>query len=250
MAIRHFRKHIDSHDSNEDSLVEQMTDDMVQPETERPHVTATTSLNKRTNEDSSSEEEEEYSDSSESSDSDSEIILHRPVFLKKKEASSNVVKKPKTTSGDKLMERVDYENEAIAKKELLQSMVDSNYTTDKELLRKIMLLDDSDLVDPQLESKLWESRQEERLKTHREKLVAKQLELEEYEAKKLLNKDKSIDKKSNENKAFELKTSSKPKTEYRDTSDKRYRPGRVKDIEFSSKTIGNLQNEENEYSIF
>lgn len=139
----------------------------------------------------SSSDSGDYDSSSDSSSSDDEVVLHKPVFLKRnrKEVQEPAAKKAKPgeqSSHEQLLKRVEFEANAVAKKESTSALIDRDYTTDKELLRRTMALDDNDTVDPEFERKQWQEREKKRQERHREKLVRLQRDLEDREARKLL----------------------------------------------------------------
>lgn len=62
--------------------------------------------------------------------------------------------------------------------------LNTNYSTNEELIKQCMLLDDNDEVDSEKERQKWFERQNERKQKHRRIQLAKQRESEEYEAKR------------------------------------------------------------------
>lgn len=145
----------------------------------------------------------ESSSESESSSSDDEVILHKPVFLKRNrekqvnfEPDENAIVQPKkkkaeeSNNGDsQLMKRIDLENKLANKREEMKSHINEDYTTDKDLLRRTMELNDDDTINEEYEKKQWQLRNELRQKRHRDELVAKQLAFESKEEIKLHSKD-------------------------------------------------------------
>ena len=134
------------------------------------------------------------------SESDDDIQLFRPVFLKRSKGDDATTekqsKKLKTDFNDDntemmrhaaLLDRTEKENQLIQERLNSQNQLSSNYSTDQEILRRAIELNDDDSIDPENERKLWLERQDLRSQKRREILVAKQRELEEYEAKKLSN---------------------------------------------------------------
>ncbi|CCD22851.1 U4/U6-U5 snRNP complex subunit SPP381 NDAI_0A06970 [Naumovozyma dairenensis CBS 421] len=142
----------------------------------------------------------ETSSSEESDSSDDEIVLHRPVFLNRKSSRKGDEEDTKKSNGNKklkiddgtskaklLKERAEAANRLLDTQNRMKLIVDSNYSTDQDILRRTLLLNDDDSIDPEGEKELWIVRRNERIQRHREKLIAKQLELEEYETNKMLN---------------------------------------------------------------
>ncbi|KAG0670080.1 hypothetical protein C6P45_002875 [Maudiozyma exigua] len=145
----------------------------------------------------------ESSSESESSSSDDVVTLHKPVFLKRYrekqvnfESDENVMVQPKkkkteesNNDDSQLMKRIDLENKVATKREEMKSQITNDYTTDKDLLRRTMELNDDDTIDEEYEKKQWQVRNELRQKRHRDELVAKQLAFESMEEIKLRSKD-------------------------------------------------------------
>lgn len=132
---------------------------------------------------------QDYSSSDDSS-SDDEVVLHKPVFLKRnRKVSQETSEKKAKTDGpsahEQLLKRVEFEASAAAAKEEAAAVVDRDYTTDKELLRRTMALDDRDTVAPESERAQWEVREKRRQQRHRERLVELQRAAEDQEARKL-----------------------------------------------------------------
>lgn len=147
----------------------------------------------------------ESSSESESSSSDDEVVLHKPVFLKRNrekqvnfrsdEETHNETKKKKTEepkdNDSRLMERIQFENKLADKRAEMKSQITNDYTTDKDLLRRTMELNDDDTIDVEYEKQQLQKRIESRQKRYRDELVARQLEFENKEEIKLRSKDES-----------------------------------------------------------
>ncbi|CCE65643.1 hypothetical protein TPHA_0M00680 [Tetrapisispora phaffii CBS 4417] len=138
------------------------------------------------------------SESDTSSESDSELRLFRPTFIKKRSITTDDSKlRNKEVKSDstyaKLIKRVEHNVLVSKKNEDSVKLMNSNYSTDKDLLRKIVELDDDDSKNADLEREMWMKRQETRKQKSRELLVQKQKELEENELQKMLNADKNIE---------------------------------------------------------
>lgn len=200
----------------------------------------------------SSDTSEEDSTSSDSSDDDDGTIkLHRPIFLKNlnyaKKLDENEVQKTKEETESKkrlsLIQKVEHENRVLVAQQDAKRQIDNNYSTDKVLMESAMMLDDNDAIDPSHEKQEWLRRQELRKKERRDKLVAIQLELEEYEANKLrFSKD---DKSTPVGLVSELKPKTRPKID----SSKQYRPSRLKEAQFANLENKSLDTDVTEYSI-
>lgn len=187
---------------------------------------------------SSSDEPEETSSSEED---ESVVAIQRPQFLKKvKRQQIDVnVEDREAKRRDTLNERIRHDNAASEAREKLESQLNSGFGTNDELLRRILALDDNDAVDPEHERQEWLNRRAARKKLRREALLAKQLELEQYEANKL-NVGQPADT------VKESETVSEPKSESTAIR-KQWKPSRAKDPKFSSSVVPE-HNEETEYS--
>lgn len=175
MALRHFKRRIqhleDSEDSvnNDSELAIPKQDEVISNESE------------------SDEESSDDSDTSSSDDNGTLVSIQRPQFLSKSKRQKVV-----DSVGDRevkrrynLSERIKQDNQASEAREKSEEQLKANFGTDDELIRRIMLLDDNDSVNPEKERQEWLDRCATRKKLRREALIAKQIELEQYEAKKL-----------------------------------------------------------------
>lgn len=134
-----------------------------------------------------SESDDDDDDDPDSSSSDEEVTLHKPVFLKREKTGKLAVGPPSEEMRKQAtIKRIQHEHSVLAKSESA-SQPGGNYSTDKELLKQIAQLDDTDNLDPEKERQAWLQRQDSRKARVREQLLQKQLELEEYEGNKLAN---------------------------------------------------------------
>ncbi|CAB4253618.1 similar to Saccharomyces cerevisiae YBR152W SPP381 mRNA splicing factor, component of U4/U6.U5 tri-snRNP [Maudiozyma barnettii] len=197
------------------------------------------------------------------SSSDEEIVLHKPIFLKRKgkdiklddsRKDSKLVKVQKLdNSQDQLMNRIHFENDQANKRDELNSQITNDYTTDKDILRRTMLLNDDDTIDPEYERQEWLKREKMRENRHRDKLVKKQLEFENKEANKLKSNEKG--NKDLESQSTDLnitKSDLLSKTVKKSDLDlsKKYKPQVARDQNFgTSNGLNEDSKTENEYSI-
>ncbi|SMN19548.1 similar to Saccharomyces cerevisiae YBR152W SPP381 mRNA splicing factor, component of U4/U6.U5 tri-snRNP [Maudiozyma saulgeensis] len=205
------------------------------------------------------------SSSEEESSSEDEIVLHKPIFLKRKgkdldlndsEREAKLLKpgNPNDSEPDQLLKRIDFENNQANKREEMASQITNDYTTDKDLLRRTILLDDDDTIDPEYEKQEWLKRKKNREKYQRDKLVAKQLEFETKEANKLKSKEISNKDLTSQNTNFNSEKTATHKTTDKnsklDNSKKNYKPQVARDHNFGT-SIGSKEDSkiENEYSI-
>ncbi|QLG74987.1 hypothetical protein HG535_0H03140 [Zygotorulaspora mrakii] len=259
MAVRHFRRVLDNNEENSDlksSSDEDSESDVPQQPTAGV-VADTKGIDQQRSEDIHGKEEDsgtESSDSTSSTSSDSShedqiIALHKPVFIKK----SRIAKRPNEDEVQQSLEeremkkrasrmqKVKHENDILTLQEESKRQMNMNYSTDKDLLIRAMLLDDSDVIDPTREEMKWLERQEARRKRRRDRLLAKQLELEEYEANKL--------KFSKMGDAGVSERAPKPTIKAVSQSANQYKPNRVQDITFAKLNDREGGNEDTEYSV-
>ncbi|CAI4060004.1 hypothetical protein SUVZ_04G3630 [Saccharomyces uvarum] len=198
----------------------------------------------------SSSESDEISDCSGTSENEDIIPLQRPLFLKKENKSQQ---QAPTTNQDQnesethaeqkkkytVMKRIDKANQTAQKNEIMRLHFDTNYSTNEELIKQCMLLNDDDYVDPEKERQAWLKRQEERSQRYRNAQLAKQRLLEQYEA----NKFASVQKDKDRHARFEvvLDPGKEQVTTVKQTStekakksydNNRYKVTRAKNIEF------------------
>ncbi|CAI4037388.1 hypothetical protein SMKI_02G2630 [Saccharomyces mikatae IFO 1815] len=216
----------------------------------------------------SSSESEESSDSGNSSDNEDVIPLHRPLFLKKKtdnpqkattidqaqsiqsEAHYSEIKE------ENVMKNIDKANEVAKNYEAMKLQLDTNYSTNEELVKQCMLLNDDDEVDPEKEQCEWLKRHDERKMKHRSSQLAKQRESEKYEASRFAAVQKDKDRHTkyevvpdreqkelcNKGQRFAEKVKNLHKND-------RYKITRVKNVSFGNPENKGRDNEESEYSI-
>lgn len=207
-------------------------------------------------------------DSTSSSSEEEELVLQKPVYLKRAtstspEAGSNKRQKAVDTSVDEsrhtdLLKRIELANEGAQKREELLSEMLGDYTTDKDLLRRTMLLDDDDTKDPDFERKEWERRNAERLKRQRGILVSKQLKLEEQQARRLKYSDSkdlvdlnlSEEKGAKDTKKRGLSTIN-DRERGRVHPEKVFQPQKVQSVQFGDLSTAHGSNDDqgNEYSV-
>lgn len=137
--------------------------------------------------DDDDDDNDDNDDDNDSSSSDEEVTFHKPVFLKREKTGKPAVGPPSDEMRKQAtIKRIQHEHSVLAKSESA-SRPGGNYSTDKELLKQIAQLDDTDNLDPEKERQAWLQRQDSRKARVREQLLQKQLELEEYEGNKLAN---------------------------------------------------------------
>ena len=206
-------------------------------------------------------------DSTRSSSEEEELVLQKPVYLKRTtstrtEPDSNKRQKAVDSSVEDLrhtdlLKRIDLANEGAQRREELMSEMLGDYTTDKDLLRRTMLLDDDDNKDPDFERKEWERRNAERLKRQRDILVARQLELEEQQARKLKysnSKDLEVgvsEEKEEKDTKKKMLSAINAREHGRIHPEKAFQPQKVQDVQFGdlSTTHGSNDDQRNEYSV-
>lgn len=180
-----------------------------------------------------SESLEERSDESiESSESDEDEIvpLQRPVFLKRPARQQDVnddrdIKRKQTS-----MQMIERENQSLKAREDTQQFLGTNYSSEQEILRSALSLDDNDSRDSELEKQLWFQRKEARSKARRDRLVAQQLEWEADE----YNRQQGGKQPNVEAGAVSVSTSSSLKITTNNEDNRHFRPERVKDTTFGT----------------
>ncbi|CAI4058906.1 hypothetical protein N7582_001237 [Saccharomyces uvarum] len=215
-----------------------------------------------------SSESDESSDCSSTSENEDILPLQRPLFLKKENKSQQ--KAPKIDQGQNesethaeqkkkytVMKRIDKANQTAQKHEMMRLHFDTNYSTNEELIKQCMLLNDDDYVDPEKERHDWLKRQEERSQRHRNAQLAKQRLLEQYEANKFASVQKDKDRHSRfevvldtgkEQVPVKQTSTEKAKKSY---DNNRYKVTRAKNIEFRENSAhdNDKNHTETEYSI-
>lgn len=204
------------------------------------------------------EDEDEDSDSESDSDEEEELKFHRPVLVKKntdqeKESQLQTIEEKKYAN---VLKRVEHENSVFKWRKETSLQIETNYSTDKDVLRRVMNLDDNDIVNPEYEKQEWLNRQNVRKQRYRDILIAKQLEMEEYQANKLLGENNDLEKESEvlnsiENKQQLPNNPRRPKSKYINKKN-RYKPNRSETVNFGSLDVANnnsKEEQETEYSI-
>ena len=292
MATRHFRRKVKETDETPSSSDDELNDDSKKQSGDPSTVSTSANLEHPTQNylentegpsgdnlghDNTEEEVEEVEkvsdddsndeDSTSSSSEEEELVLQKPVYLKRTtstraESDSNKRQKAVDSSVEDLrhtdlLKRIDLANEGAQKREELMSEMLGDYTTDKDLLRRTMLLDDDDTKDPDFERKEWERRNAERLKRQRDILVARQLELEEQQARQLKYSN-SKDLEVGVNEEEEEKDTKKKmlsainaREHGRIHHEKAFQPQRVQDVQFGDLSTAHEPNDDqrNEYSV-
>lgn len=230
-------------------------------------------LNEKDSDGSESGSESESESGSESgseieSESDEEITYHKPILIRNTGSPKDSSTKKFSVSIEdiekkRLNQRIEHSLTVTKNLSLNEINIDHNYTsTDKDLLKRTLLLNDDDTIDHDLEEKKWNNRQQLRLDRERKKLVQKQLEFEERQERLLKRSspsignnddDRSIKISINRNKSTEAKNNFKKRKVF-DSS----KPRRVIDTTFTkylpsssvNKDVGGNDNGVNEYSIF
>ncbi|EJS44761.1 spp381p [Saccharomyces arboricola H-6] len=214
-------------------------------------------------------ESEDDSDSSSTSENEGMINLHRPVFLNKNKRNSqqHAVTASQAQNGvqsethaeqrkkDAVMKSIDRANLVAKNNEIMKLRFDTNYSTNEELLKQCMLLDDDDDIDLEKEKHEWSKRQDERRQKYRSTQLAKQRELEEYEANRFAaaQKDKARRNKyevildEGKEQLIGKKQKSAQNTNKSHNSN-RYKVTKAKNIEFGNLNRKSRNDEENEYS--
>lgn len=239
MAVRHFKKKPTSIDNPQESVIEVETKPVVPEPSVEAHSESETS----------GTSDEDVDDTSSSDDEENVVIFQRPQFLgkKKRQKSDDSTQNSEAKRRDTLNERIKQENRASEARETLESQLKSSFGTNDELLRRIMVLDDNDTVDPEHERQEWLNRCATRSKLRRDALLAKQLEMEEYEANKLKMGKSSDDVDKSETAPGDRKPGAN-KTTYSKNFNQKWRPSKAQNPEFSQSTIVSGQQEETEYS--
>lgn len=243
MAIRHFKRQFEEDDSDSGSSVsssgqeEQETGQIQQALVEAE-------MSERDEADS-----DQDSESSSSSDGEGFVQLERPLFLrngKRKHTTEDESQEKELKKRGTVMEKVQHENQAIKAREQLEIQMKSNYSADNDITARAMLLDDDDSIDPEHERQQWIRRQESRRQRRRDAMVARQMEVEEYEANKL--KFGGIDEPVNDDKSA-THNALPDKGHFENNSSRKWRPSRAQVTQFAeiNGSSGNSK-EETEYS--
>ncbi|EDO19282.1 hypothetical protein Kpol_1036p24 [Vanderwaltozyma polyspora DSM 70294] len=260
MAIRHVKRRYSesSESSSSDESVVDSTeisvdindDDAVKPDNEESQLEGERDM--ATNdgmENNGCSDLSSDSEDSSSEESDEEPVFQRPIFIKR----NQLAEVTDSNNQGNVLRRIEHENKVVEQNEEAKKQIATNYTTDKEILMKAMSLNDNDLIDPEGERLRWLERQKIRKEKYRKKLIDKQLELEEYEANKLLNRD--IDKLEENTttttgeKDIPIKKSNRINN---NKGDNEFKPKRVVNVTFKSlddNETSAVANEDSEYSI-
>lgn len=245
MAIRHFKRDANGNESGSDSPE---SSDGEEHEIDDPQEVVVERDEEQENDKSENEESSDV-DNSESSSSEDEGVVQfqRPLFLrsgKRKHASDDDSQERESRKRGTVMEKIQHENRAIKAREELELQMKSEYRTD-DMLGRAMLLDDNDYVDPEHEKQEWLKRQELRRKRHRDAMVARQLEVEEYEANKL----KFSDAQDIKVEGVATRESRAEKDDSKANPSRKWKPSRAQDTQFAALngSPGNSK-EDSEYS--
>lgn len=255
MSIRHFRRAeppILKNEVQQESIIADNVDTI--NEDSKPHQAETEGSESESSESEDSESEEE--DSSSSSEEE-EIIYHKPVFLKKKPNDSSESTKLKSNSTEESKkrseQRIQHSLNVSRNIDMNKINIDENYTsTDKDLLKRTIELNDDDTIDPEFERTKWEERQQARLKRERQVLVAKQLDAEERQERAL---KRAVPLTLQDNVSNKDDSTSKEHKKFKPTVN--YKPQRVTSTHFNtelpSSTLDGSKDDHdpnnNEYSI-
>ncbi|GCE97249.1 hypothetical protein ZYGM_004694 [Zygosaccharomyces mellis] len=181
-----------------------------------------------------------------SSESEEEglVPLQRPVFLKRparRQADDDVRDTKRKQTPMRVVER---ENQSLKKREDAQLLIGTNYSSEQDLVRRALALDDDDSRDPELEKQLWFQRQEARSQARRDRLVAQQLEWEAYEH----NRQQGGKQLNSESGPLPTPASAAASSSLKTTNNgnRHFRPERVKDTTFGT---NKNSTEDTEYSI-
>ncbi|CAL9738119.1 pre-mRNA-splicing factor Spp381p [Monosporozyma servazzii] len=249
MSIRHFRHAeptILKKESQEETTVldtaNQLNEDLTSHQSES---------------EGSESEEEDSSSSSSSSSEEEEIIYHKPVFLPKKPNDSFEQNKSTSNSTEESKkrseQRIQHSLNVSRNIDINKINIDDNYTsTDKDLLKRTIELNDDDTVDPEFELAKWEERHQNRLKRERKVLVAKQLDAEEKQERVL---KRSVPLTSQDNFLNKDGSTFKEHKKFKPTVN--YKPQRTTSTSFNTELPSSMLNDSkedddsknNEYSI-
>ncbi|GAV52262.1 hypothetical protein ZYGR_0AG02530 [Zygosaccharomyces rouxii] len=183
--------------------------------------------------DDSNSLEEKSNESMSSSESEEEglVPLQRPVFLKRParqqaDDDDRDVKRKQIP-----MRVVERENQSLKAREDAQQLIGTNYSSEQNILRRALTLDDDDSRDPDLEKQLWFQRQEARSQARRDRLVAQQLEWEAYEHNRQQGGKQSAPAPASTSASTSASSSLKRTT---NNKNRHFRPERVKDTTFGT----------------
>lgn len=184
----------------------------------------------------SDDEESSYASSS---SSEQELVpLERPLFLKRR-AQSREEDNREAKKRQVQLQRLQYENQTLKARQDAQNLIGANYSSEQEVLRRALMLDDNDSKDSELERQLWAQREEARRRARRDRLVAHQLELEAYEANKLKTGERQFDRQER----YKIKPQElKPRSRHNGN----FKPEKARGIKFGT---SNVQAEDTEYSV-
>jgi microfibrillar-associated protein 1 len=145
-------------------------------------------------------EEEDESSEAESSEEEPEPVrkLQRPTFIKKSDRNKNTAQSATPAPADSTPDPAEESRrkamaELMIKDELEKAaaarLAGKKYWDDDEDLAPEAMVDDTDDLDPVLERKEWEVRELKRLKRDRERIEAREKEIEEVERRRNLSKE-------------------------------------------------------------
>lgn len=186
--------------------------------------------------DQSEDEESSYASSS---SSEQELVpLKRPLFLKRR-AQSGKEDNREAKKRQVQLQRLEYENQTLRARQKAQTLIGANYSSEQEVLRRALMLDDNDSKDSELERQLWTQREEARRKARRDRLVAHQLDLEAYEANKLKTDERQFER----HEQYEVKPQElKPRSKHNHN----FKPEKARDTKFGTSKV---RSEDTEYSV-
>ncbi|QLL34355.1 hypothetical protein HG536_0G02140 [Torulaspora globosa] len=234
MSVRHFRGKSSRVDDSLESVVEDTTQPVISRQDE---ISDSESSDDEPEETSSSEEDEKV------------VAIQRPQFLNKvkRQQTDAAAEDREAKRRDTLNERIRQENLASEAREKLESQLSTAFGTNDDLLRRILALDDNDAVDPEHERQEWLIRCAIRKKLRRDALLAKQLEMEQYEANKLNIGQPADPVNKCETALLKPELESTGNARFKKPS-QQWKPSKALNPRFSSSTGMPEQKEETEYS--
>lgn len=244
MAIGHFRR---SESVNHTSL-EEDTRNLEKKAVSRDGLVLSRSVNDILEEkDTDSSEIESKSESESESESGDEITYYKPILIRKSGSPKDLLTReppPSIKDIEKkiLNQRIEHSLTVTKNLSLSEINIDHNYTsTDKDLLKRTLLLNDDDTIDHDLEEEKWKDRQQLRLDRERKKLVQKQLEFEERQERLLKRSIASIENENDNDNDHQINKRSLNRTKNTESKshfEKRkrinsFKPQRVTDTTFN-----------------
>lgn len=244
MAIGHFRR---TESVNHTSL-EEDTRNLEKKAVSRDGLVLSRSVNDILEEkDTDSSEIESKSESESESESGDEITYYKPILIRKSGSPKDLLtREPPLSIKDIekkiLNQRIEHSLTVTKNLSLSEINIDHNYTsTDKDLLKRTLLLNDDDTIDHDLEEEKWKDRQQLRLDRERKKLVQKQLEFEERQERLLKRSIASIENENDNDNDHQINKRSLNRTKNTESKshfEKRkrinsFKPQRVTDTTFN-----------------